>query len=219
MSDSTTTRRGRPPLSDAARAGRRAELTAAAIRAVRVGGADQSIEDIAARLGVSKPVFYETFGGRAGLAEAMSVELAARMEASVVGQLGPARPDGTYDVTVDRVVELVVEGLLVLVEQEPEIYAFIVSAIRGERNGVLDNALARVVHQHVHPIIVVATPTMRTDEQSVLTDGIYGLALATLESWTATRSLSRSTVVTMLTTTILGGLHAVEAAAASRELS
>jgi len=177
---------------------------------VREGGPDQSVEDLAGRLGVSKPVLYATFGGRAGVAEAMSVELASRMQTSVVAQLGPVLEDGTYDVTVDRVVELIVQGLLALVEKEPEIYAFIVTSIRGERRGVLDNALAGVVSEHIHPIIEAATPSLSADAQSVLTHGIYGLALATLESWQATGSLPRETVVGMLTTIIVAGLHAID---------
>lgn len=213
MTGPTAARRGRPPLSDSERAERHADLTDRAIRAVREGGADQSIEDLAGRLGVSKPVIYATFGGRSGVAEAMSVELASRMQSSVVAQLGPMLDDGTYDVTVDRVVDLIVEGLLALVEQEPEIYAFIVTTIRGERRGVLDNALAGVVSEHIHPIIEVATPSLSADGQAVLTDGIYGLALATLESWQTTRALPREAVVRMLTTIILAGLHAIESEA------
>ena len=45
-------RRGRPRFSDEERAERRAELTERAMAAVREGGGDQSLDEIAAHIGV-----------------------------------------------------------------------------------------------------------------------------------------------------------------------
>lgn len=207
---STAARRGRPRLTDEERADRRTDLTARAIRAVRDGGADQSLEEIAARLGISKPVLYDTFGSRTGLADAMAVQLATQMESTVVERFGPARPDGTFDVSVERIVELVVEALVGLVEREPDIYLFIVSALRGERQGLLDNALVAVLHERIRPVIALAAPSLSDEQTTVLSDGMYGLVLATLESWQTHRRLRREDVVRMLVAVIDGGLRRAE---------
>ena len=202
-------RRGRPRLTDEERAERRRDLTVGAIEAVRAHGADQSLEELAGRLGVSKPVLYDTFGSRAGLADAVAVELADRMQAVVLDMIGPPQADGSFDVTVDRIIEVVVEGLVGLVEREDQLYLFVVVAMGGERRGLLDNALVQVVHERIRPVIEVASPTLSADEHTVLTDGIYGLVLATLESWQTTGAPSRDAVVRMLSTVIREGLHAV----------
>src|SRR5690606_33666754 len=151
-------RRGRPRISDEERAERRAELTERAMAAVREGGGDQSLDEIAAHIGVSKPVLYDTFGSRTGLADALALALAERTEAFVVERFGPALPDGTYDVSVERVIELIVTALVFLVDQEPELYTFITSAMRGDRRGMLDNSLVAVVRERIRPVTELATP-------------------------------------------------------------
>ncbi|UDY37372.1 TetR/AcrR family transcriptional regulator [Dermatobacter hominis] len=209
MSDVVVSRRGRPRLTDEERAGRRRDLTVAAIDAIRAHGADQSLDELAGHLGVSKPVLYDVFGSRAGLADAVAVELADRMQPLLLRRIGPPRPDGSYPVTVDRIIEVVVESLLGLVEQEDQLYLFVAGSIGGERHGLLDNALVQVVHERIRPVIEVAAPTLSADEHTVLTDGIYGLVLATLESWQTTGAPSRDVVVRMLSTVIREGLHAI----------
>lgn len=211
-----TPRRGRPRLSTQQRAQRRAELTDAAIDAVRSGGSDQSLDELAERLGVSKPVIYDTFGSRSGLADAIAVELANRMERTVLDQLGEPAADGTFGVTVDTVIAMIVRSLVTLVEREPEIYAFILSSMRGDRQGMLDHVLVQVVRQRIRPVIQAAAPTLSDAEQTILTDGIYGLVLAALESWQHKRATapSRDVLVERLTALISAGLQAVEVATA-----
>jgi hypothetical protein len=103
----------------------------------------------------------------------------------------------------------VVESLLGLVEREDQLYLFVAGSIGGERRGLLDNALVQVVHERIRPVIEVAAPTLSAVEHTVLTDGIYGLVLATLESWQTTGAPSRDAVVRLLSTVIREGLHAV----------
>jgi AcrR family transcriptional regulator len=209
VSPTAPPRRGRPRLTDEERAERRRDLTVGAIEAIRTYGADQSLDELAGRLGVSKPVLYDVFGSRAGLADAIAVELADRVQPLVLEMLGPPHPDGTYDAGVDRIIEVVVESLIALVEREVQLYLFVVVAIGGERRGLLDNALVQVVHERIRPVIEVAAPTLSADEHTVLTDGIYGFVLATLESWQTTGAPSRDAVARMLSTVIREGLHAV----------
>ncbi len=202
-------RRGRPRFSDEERAERRAELTERAMAAVREGGGDQSLDEIAAHIGVSKPVLYDTFGSRTGLADALALALAERTEAFVVERFGPALPDGTYDVSVERVIELIVTALVFRVDQEPERYTFITTALRGDRRGMLDNSLVAVVRERIRPVTELATPGLGPAEHSVLTDGMYGLVLATLESWRDSDDVDRDVVVGMLTALITNGMRAI----------
>lgn len=202
-------RRGRPRLTEQERAERRADLTVRAMDAVRSGGGDQSLDEIAARLGVSKPALYDTFGSRTGLADAMALALAERTEAFVVERFGPPLADGTYDVSVERVIELIVTALVALVEQEPELYRFITSALSGDRGGMLDNSLVAVVRERIRPVTELATPALGPAQHAVLTDGMYGLVLATLESWQSDATLDRDEVVGLLTALITHGLRAI----------
>jgi AcrR family transcriptional regulator len=86
-------RRGRPPRSEVERAAQRTRLIEAAMDAVRAGGGDISVADIADSAEVSKPVLYAEFGDKNGIADAISVVLADIVEQRIPQATGsPSDP-------------------------------------------------------------------------------------------------------------------------------
>ena len=82
---------GRSSRWDSHRETRRAELVAAAVRAVDSGGTEVSIADIAAEAGVSKPVLYRYFADKAELHGAVGMWAARQiLDAVVDAVLAPA---------------------------------------------------------------------------------------------------------------------------------
>lgn len=79
-------RRGRPPLAD------RERLLDAAERAIRRHGPSVSLERIAAKAGVTKPVLFAHIGDRRALVHALAERLLTRIEAEVRAALAAATP-------------------------------------------------------------------------------------------------------------------------------
>lgn len=173
--------------------------------AIRTGGADQSLDDIAATIGVSKPVLYDEFGGRLGLADAIAVLLAHQVEDAVLGTLG--RRD---IVDVDAVLHAIVETLVSLIEADPELTAFITRTLRTDERRLLDNALVRVLHERAAVLVASFVPDVPAETVQLLTDGVYGFVWAMVESWQEHPTTTRDELVALLSSVIRGGLRAVK---------
>jgi AcrR family transcriptional regulator len=194
--------RGRPPRTDLQRAAQRIRLTEAAMDAIRRAGPELSIDDIAAAAGVSKPVLYDEFGGKLGIADAIAVVLAEHVERLVLTELGKGP-----DLDIDVIVRVVVEALIELIADEPELYAFLVRSIRTSDRGFLDNALVRVIHERARFIVHLLNPAIDDDMLAVLTDGLFGFVFAAVESWQATKRPPMEDLVTTLAAVIREGLR------------
>jgi AcrR family transcriptional regulator len=175
-----------------------------AIDALRTGGADQSLEDIATTVGVSKPVLYDEFGGRLGLADAVAVVLAAQVEQTVLDAVTSA---GSF--SVGSAIHAVVEALVDLIEHEPELYTFLVRSVRTSDRGFLDNALVRVIHERTSALLGGITKGIDEDELALLVDGVYGFVFASVESWQLTQRPSRDRMVALIASMIELGLRAL----------
>lgn len=199
--EGTPRRRGRPPRTAEQRAAQRVRLIEGAIEAIRAGGPDQSLEDIAASIGVSKPVLYDEFGGRLGLADAIAVVLAERLQRTVIDRL-----TASGSLAVSDIIRTIVDALVRLVEKEPQIYAFIVRTLRSDERRLLDNALVQVLHERTAPLVAAAAPGVSPDALSLLTDGVYGFVFAAIESWQTTKRPSRDRMVRLVSAAITEGL-------------
>lgn len=174
------------------------------MEAIRRQGPDLSIDDLAAAAGVSKPVLYDEFGGKLGIADAVAVVLAEQVEQQVLGAL---LGGGGFDIQI--AVRAVVDGLVTLIDGEPELYAFIVRSIRTTDRGFLDNALVRVVHERASVLVGTIAPDVSAEQVDVLTDGVFGFLFGAVESWQATRQLDKDTLVDTLAVVIGEGFRAV----------
>ncbi len=110
--NTTAPRRGRPPLAS------RDQLLDAAERAIRRHGPTVSLERIAERAGVSKPVLFSHVGDRRELVRALSERLLERIEEAV----SAARADaGEERATTERVIAAQLEAI----EEHRHLYAFV----------------------------------------------------------------------------------------------
>lgn len=176
--------------------------------AIRRHGADLSLDDLAAGAGVSKPVIYDVFGGRGGVATAVALVLADRVEAGAARTL---LAGSTID--ADAFVDAIVGALIALVDEERELYRFIVRTLGTDGRGILDNALVRVLHERTTPFVSAMVPTLGAERLAVLTDGVHGFVLAALESWQDKKDvIGTEAMVAMLGQVIRAGLRAVGAA-------
>jgi AcrR family transcriptional regulator len=114
----------------AKRVQRRAELVQAAMRAIRQHGPDVAMDNIAAEAGVSKPILYRHFLDKGDLYMAVSETATQRLRAALLSGLD-SEPDPR------TLLRLVIETYLSFIEQEPDLYRFVV------RRSFTDRPLSR----------------------------------------------------------------------------
>jgi AcrR family transcriptional regulator len=198
----TTRRRGRPRRTAAERAEQRDRLVEAAMDTVRERGPDCSMDDLARGAGVSKPVLYGEFGDKRGVADAIAVTLAHRLEARAAAELA-GKP-----VEIPAVVRSTISALIDLIDTEPELYAFIVRAIRTGDRGLLDNGLVRVIQERLAVLMALLLPGLDTVRLRALSDGLFGFGFAAVESWTSHRDLTKDELIEALSVVVQGGIEA-----------
>lgn len=172
--------------------------------AIRRVGSEASVDELAAEAGVSKPVLYAEFGGKEGIADALALELAQRGERAVIAQLA-----NSPAVDAASGIRIAIEALLTLVGDEPEIYGFLVRAMRSSDRGLLDNALVRTLQSRVAMLTGLIAPGSDPALLKVLTHGTFGFVFAAFESWQTSHEPSREVLVDALTTIVLNGFVAV----------
>lgn len=111
------------------RSGRRDELLDAANRVVLRDGVQATMASLAAEAGITKPVLYRHFGDKDGLYQA----LAERHVESLLGELRAAL---RQPATSRERVRHVVDTYLRLVEEQPQVYGFLVHRAAVEVPGV-----------------------------------------------------------------------------------
>ena len=197
-----TARRGRPPRSDQQRADQRAELIVAATDAVRHRGVDISIDEIADWAGVSKPVLYSHFGDKLGLADAIAASLAERITNAAAESYLSAPPQDFREVVAP-----IVEALILLIEDDPAVYAFLVRTIRAGERGFFDNALVGVIRERATGLVSSVAPAGDGDTLRVLIDGAFGFLFFSVESWQTTRTPRRDVLIRTLVDAIVAGFE------------
>ncbi len=201
-------RRGRPRLTDEQRAEQRAQLLAGAMDAIRTRGPEVPIDEIAVATGVSKPVIYGHFGDRFGLADAIAMAMADRVTDSTVLAVSRQLKSGEQ-LDFEMAVGVIVDSLFDLVENEPEIYGFLVRTIRSGERGFFDNALVEVIRERGGALAALATPSIAPDARQLLVDGAFGFLLFAIESWIVTRTPPREEIVVILTEAVGAGFATV----------
>ena len=205
---------GRSTRWDEHRATRRRELVEATLRAIRQHGASVGMDDIAAVAGTSKTVFYRHFTDRAGLYAAVSESVDARILRDLRAAIGVGGLDLTAAPGTPRaLVAAAVDAYLALVERDPEVYRFVVSAPLLDRPPGGDPALAVTSHIAEQMSAVFAAALVaagRSDAAApVWGAGVVGMVRAAADQWLADPSrTSRTDLTEHLTDLAWGGLSA-----------
>lgn len=183
---------GRSARWDAHREERRAELTAAAVRAIDQHGPEAGIADIAAEAGVSKPVIYRYFASKTELHAAVGrwgAALVLERMAAVWPSAVPDRQD----------LEAVIGAYVEVLEEHPQVFLLLVRHRTQDHDPLADGrtevsaAFARMIGDGLRARGVDAAGA------ELWAQGLLGLGLSVGEWWLTRRTMSRAAVVDYLT--------------------
>lgn len=190
---------------DAHRTARRAQLTDAAILAIRTHGAGVGMDDVAAQAGTSKTVVYRHFGDRTEL----YVAVCARVAEVLVSQIRAAM-DGAVGAHAQTAAGI--EAYLRLIEHDPEVYRFVV------HRPLVDRALAADPVADLTSLVgdqAAAVIAARTGDAATAVPwghGIVGMVRAAADNWLARPSgMTRAELAAHLTDLAWAGLSGVVA--------
>ncbi len=143
----TNTTDGRSARWEVHRQERRKELIESAIRTIRSRGATVGMDELATDAGTSKTVFYRHFTDRQGLYQAVAHrvdELILRDIGTVLGESPKGSGLDAFDLDPRSVIRAAIDAYLQLVERDPELYRFIVSApiVGTDKSGNAAEAVA-----------------------------------------------------------------------------
>ncbi len=199
MGATETTPDGRSSRWDEHRVARREELVEATLRAIRSHGAGVGMDEVAATARTSKTVFYRHFTDRAGLYTAV----AERVDATIIRDLSRAAGDAA---PTDRraVVRAVIAAYLRLVDEDPEVYRFIVHAPLvppGERpEGDVAAGMTDRIAAHVADLVAGGLGGDHREEAGTASvagsSSLWGVALVGMVRATADAWLSAGGAVT-----------------------
>lgn len=177
---------GRASRWDSHREGRRAELVAAAVRAIDKHGSDVRVAEIAAEAGVSKPVLYRYFADKDELHAAVGIYAAdVVLEAFVPAILG----DGPVRDRIARAID----AYLQVIEEHQQVFLLLVR--RGPGEDPLADGKSRIAST-VSRILgnTLGQAGVDTAAADVWAQSLVGLCLTTGEWWLEQRTMSRETV-------------------------
>jgi AcrR family transcriptional regulator len=185
---------------------RRAELVESAIEAIRERGAGVSVAGIAAAAGVTKPVLYRHFTDRADLQRAVSERAAKMLLDRLMPELASRRDP------IERI-RAIVDAFLAAVEDEPELWRFVVHSPGGEHEAGAD-----VVAHNLALIAGMLTARLVEELRARRRDaggaeawayGIAGMVYTAGDWWLQRRTMTRAALTDYLTQLIWGGLSGV----------
>jgi AcrR family transcriptional regulator len=185
----------------------------ATLRAIRQHGAGVGMDDIAAVAGTSKTVVYRHFTDRQGLYAAVCESVDALILRNLAQATGSAAGDlTTGEFSPRALVSGAVDAYLTLVEKDPEVYRFVVTAPLLDRTSG-DPAATVTDHIAAQMGSVVGAALTRAGRSSAAAPvwgaGLVGMVRAAADQWLADPSaMTRAELTEHLTDLAWGGLRA-----------
>jgi AcrR family transcriptional regulator len=180
-------------------------MVAAAIDAVRTLGPGVSVAEIAAQAGITKPVLYRHFTDRADLQRTVGREAAALLMARMAPELDPDREPA-------ELIRGVVDAFLAGIEDEPELWRFVVHhpIERAPGAEVVDDAREQIARM----LTALFGERMRglgldSGGAEAWAQGLVGMVQSAGDWWLERRTMSRGALTDYLTTLIWGGVSGV----------
>ena len=190
----------------ARKATRRQELLDAADRAIRRGGPDVSMDEIAAEAATAKPVLYRYFGDKGGLYQALAERYVQQVMTAVRDALieqEDASPRLRLEAAIDAYLELVESSTDVYrflmhraVTERAEAHATVADFIRG-----LGGELAAVLAEDLR------SRGMDAHAAEPWARGIVGMVHVAGDWWLEHKSMTRERLVDHLVTLLWTGLR------------
>lgn len=181
---------------------RTGDLLDAALEVIRVKGPATSIDDVALKVGVTRPVIYRYFGSRDGLARAVSERTVQQVKALML----PDELAGDGRAMVERAID----GYLRFLEDEPALYGYLVRGPLGRgsdanvRVPTFADQLGREVASRLHDVL--AADGRATGPAEAWAFGLVGLLHTSGEWWVERGTLSRKRLVQYLTEMVWEGM-------------
>src|SRR3954451_18580360 len=185
---------------------RRAQLLAAAGRVVQRDGSAASMNVIAAEAGITKPILYRHFGDKGGLYRALAARhtdlLLERLRAALQTRGGlRARTRAT------------VIAYLASVEEQPQLYRFLVERAAGEAPGVRGQVAGSVRRFGAELALGIRTEPelgdVDPDRAVVWAHAIAGMVQATGDWWLDHPEVPRRAVVDQLVALLSEGFTGI----------
>ncbi|OZM82735.1 TetR family transcriptional regulator [Pseudonocardia sp. MH-G8] len=161
---------------------RRAELTDAAVAAIRRHGAGVGMDDVAAAAGTSKTVVYRHFADRTALylavCERVAQVLLGQVRAAMDGAAGPRAGAAAA-----------IAAYLRLIEHDPEVYRFVAHRPLVERAPGADPLadLVSLIGDQVADVIAEHLARVGADPEPAVAwgHGVVGMVRAAADNWIA----------------------------------
>jgi AcrR family transcriptional regulator len=189
---------------DERREARRSQLLDDAIEAIREVGPGVTMEQLARRGGVTKPILYRHFRDRDGLISAIADRFSAQLLSSVQAALTTdAEPRALLDSTVD--------AYLAFIEHDPALYRFILQQVASPVPGISQlNPLIDTIARQVALVIGEQLRALGLDSGGAVPwgYGIVGLVHQAGDWWLDDRTMPRARLTGYLTTLLWDGLGA-----------
>ncbi|OZM84337.1 TetR family transcriptional regulator [Pseudonocardia sp. MH-G8] len=184
-------------------------MVQAAIEAVRTHGPGVSVAEIAAAAGITKPVLYRHFTDRADLQRAVG-EQAAQM------LLGRMAPEIDPDREPAQLIRGVVDAFLAGIEDEPQLWRFVVHhpVERAPGAEIVEDAREQIARM-LATIIGERLRALGLDSggAEAWAQGLVGMVQSAGDWWLERRTMTRAALTDYLTTIIWGGISGVLAMA------
>jgi AcrR family transcriptional regulator len=180
--DGSGARLGRPPRNETQRAEHRRQLIGATVQAISEFGPGVSVDEIARVAGVSKPILYAEFGGKNGMVDAIAEVLADQ-----VTDMASLRLTPDAGVTFEDAIDTIIDIIVTLIDENPQLYAFLIRNIRLSDRGFLENALVGVIHEGAWMVVGLLNVDLDEDELTVVLNGVIGFVFTAVESWLISR--------------------------------
>jgi AcrR family transcriptional regulator len=181
---------------------RRDELLDACERAIRALGPDVSMADLAAEAGVTRPILYDNFGDRAGIAAALVRRYAGNLGTALTPVLARQAPFA----------ELLRDGIDVFcrfVDKEPALWRFLQTTAAPTDDHSIEIAVGRLLADALRDALDRAGAD--TSVADTWAAAILGAVFVAAESWSTARRIPRTVLVGHLTDLLIGGLSATGA--------
>jgi AcrR family transcriptional regulator len=189
---------GRPPGPRRDPGERREELLDACVRAIKAQGSEVSMAQLAAEAGVTRPVLYDAFGDRAGVAAA----LVARYGSGIDMAIGAAF---SKSITLREALLEGIEFFVRFIEREPEVFRFLEAAAAAPDQ---IGSMERAIGVRLGEVLSSALRSVGGDPNMGPTwaHALLGMVFAAVEWWSAERPVSRRALVVHLESFMTGAL-------------
>ena len=187
---------------DDRREARRAQLLDDAIEAIRVTGPGVTMEQLARRGGVTKPILYRHFNDREGLIGAIAERFSAELLRSVQDAL-------TSSQDPRRLLDLTVDAYLAFIEREPALYRFLLHQAATSGSLTQINPLIGNISRQVAVVVGEQLRLAGLDSGAAVpwAYGIVGLVHQAGDWWLEDRTMTREDLVRYLTDLLWSGLQ------------